>query len=230
MFTGIIEEMGIVQSVAEGSKSAVLTVQADKVLNDSKIGDSIAVNGVCLTVTSIHGGLFKADVMAETLRRSSLGSLVRGSYVNLERAMAADGRFGGHIVSGHIDGTGSIVSMKREDNAVWVRIKTPSNILKFIVEKGSVAIDGISLTVAGLDDESFMVSVIPHTGSETTLLRKSAGDIVNLENDVIGKYVERLLFFKSIEETKNIGAFAKNSDNLNGKNDITIDFLRENGF
>ena len=230
MFTGIIEEVGTIQSVAEGSKSAVLTVQADKVLNDSKIGDSIAVNGVCLTVTSIHGGFFTADVMAETLRRSSLGGLVRGSYVNLERAMAADGRFGGHIVSGHIDGTGSIVSMKREDNAVWVRIKTPSNILKFIVEKGSIAIDGISLTVAGLDNESFMVSVIPHTGSETTLLKKSAGDIVNLENDIIGKYVERLLFFRDDKDKGNTEVSVSNIDVINKENDITIDFLRENGF
>ncbi len=230
MFTGIIEEIGTIQSIAEGSKSAVLTVQADKVLNDSKIGDSIAVNGVCLTVTSIHGRVFTADVMAETLRRSSLGSLVRGSNVNLERAMAAYGRFGGHIVSGHIDGTGSIISMKREDNAVWVCIKTSPDILKFIVEKGSIAIDGISLTVAGLDNESFMVSVIPHTGSETTLLKKSAGDIVNLENDIIGKYVERLLFFRDAKEESNSEISVSDLNISNKKNDITMDFLKENGF
>lgn len=218
MFTGIIEEMGIVSSIAEGSVSAVITIQASKVLEESKVGDSIAVNGVCLTVTSIHDKVFSADVMAETLRRSSLGSLSKGSLVNLERAMAADGRFGGHIVSGHIDGTGTIVSMKREDNAVWVTINTKQEILKYIVEKGSIAIDGISLTVAGLGEDTFSVSVIPHTGSETTLLKKSAGDIVNLENDVIGKYVDRLLNFNV------------NDNNNKSSPMLTMDFLTENGF
>lgn len=217
MFTGIIEEMGTVSSIAEGSVSAVITIQASKVLEESKVGDSIAVNGVCLTVTSIHDKVFSADVMAETLRRSSLGSLSKGSLVNLERAMAADGRFGGHIVSGHIDGTGTIVSMKREDNAVWVTINTKQEILKYIVEKGSIAIDGISLTVAGLGKDTFSVSVIPHTGSETTLLKKSAGDIVNLENDVIGKYVDRLLNFNV-------------NDNNKSSPMLTMDFLTENGF
>lgn len=216
MFTGIIEETGTVSSIAEGSLSAVITIQASKVLEGSSIGDSIAVNGVCLTVTSIHGGLFSADIMAETLRRSSLGSLSRGSLVNLERAMPANGRFGGHIVSGHIDGTGTIVSMKREDNAVWVEVSTKQDILKYIVAKGSIAIDGISLTVAGLDMDTFAVSVIPHTGAETTLLKKSAGDIVNLENDVIGKYVERLLSFRDKADTDT--------------SVITMDFLTKNGF
>ncbi len=215
MFTGIIEEIGTVSSIAEGSVSAIINIQASKVLKESKIGDSIAVNGVCLTVTSIHDKVFSADVMAETLRRSSLGNLSRGSLVNLERAMAANGRFGGHIVSGHIDGIGTIVSMKREDNAVWVTINTKQEILKYIVEKGSIAIDGISLTVAGLDEDTFAVSVIPHTGLETTLLKKSAGDIVNLENDVIGKYVDRLLNFNDKSETSPM---------------LTMDFLIENGF
>lgn len=221
MFTGIIEEMGTISSIAEGSVSAVITIQASKVLEGSKVGDSIAVNGVCLTVTSIHDKVFSADVMAETLRRSSLGSLSKGSLVNLERAMAADGRFGGHIVSGHIDGTGTIVSMKREDNAVWVTINTKQEILKYIVEKGSIAIDGISLTVAGLGEDTFSVSVIPHTGSETTLLKKSAGDIVNLENDVIGKYVDRLLNFNLNDSNK---------DNNKSSPMLTMDFLTENGF
>lgn len=216
MFTGIIEETGTISSIAEGSLSAVITIKASKVLKGSQIGDSIAVNGVCLTVTSIHGGLFSADVMSETLRRSSLGILSRGSLVNLERAMPADGRFGGHIVSGHIDGTGTIVSLKREDNAVWVEISAGQDILKYIVEKGSIAIDGISLTVAGLFTDTFAVSVIPHTGSETTLLKKSVGDIVNLENDVIGKYVGRLLSFKDKADTDTPV--------------LTMDFLAENGF
>ncbi|MFR2011548.1 MAG: riboflavin synthase, partial [Christensenellales bacterium] len=177
MFTGIIEETGKVEAVAKGSNSAVITIAAVKVLEDTKIGDSIAVNGVCLTVTSISGRKFSADVMAETLRRSSLGSLKHGSMVNLERAMAANGRFGGHIVSGHIDGVGVISSFEKEDNAVWVEIETPAKILRYIVEKGSITIDGISLTVAKLTDSSFAVSVIPHTGEETTLLNRNPGDI-----------------------------------------------------
>ena len=159
IFTGIVEETGKIESVANGNKSAIITIIADKVLKGTKIGDSIAVNGVCLTVTSISGNKFTADVMAETIRRSSLGTLKHGSKVNLERAMAADGRFGGHIVSGHIDGTGVIRSLEREDNAVWVEIETPDKLLKYIVEKGSIAIDGISLTVAKLTDDSFSVSV-----------------------------------------------------------------------
>lgn len=193
MFTGIIEEVGSIRSVVKGSRSAVLSVAAETVLAGTKVGDSIAVNGVCLTVTGLTRGGFEADVMAETLRRSSLGQLSRGSMVNLERAMAADGRFGGHIVAGHIDGTGTVRSMKREDNAVWVEVQTTPEILRYIIEKGSIAIDGISLTVAGLTEDSFLVSVIPHTGQETTLLQRKQGDIVNLENDMVGKYVERLL-------------------------------------
>ena len=200
IFTGIVEETGKIESVANGNKSAIITIIADKVLKGTKIGDSIAVNGVCLTVTSISGNKFTADVMAETIRRSSLGTLKHGSKVNLERAMAADGRFGGHIVSGHIDGTGVIRSLEREDNAVWVEIETPDKLLKYIVEKGSIAIDGISLTVAKLTDDSFSVSVIPHTGEETTLLAKKPGDIVNLENDIVGKYVERLLNFNTSQK------------------------------
>ena len=195
MFTGIIEEVGTICSVTKGSQSAVLTIEASQVLEGTKIGDSIAVNGVCLTVTTMTTQKFTADVMAETLRRSSLGSLKRGSQVNLERAMAADGRFGGHIVSGHIDGTGEIASLTREDNAVWVRISTPQPLLKYIVKKGSIAIDGISLTVADVTDTDFSVSIIPHTGAETTLLTRKKGDIVNLENDMIGKYVDKLLSF-----------------------------------
>ncbi len=223
MFTGIIEETGIVNSVAEGSLSAVITIQAAKVLEGSHVGDSIAVNGVCLTVTSIHGGFFTADVMAETLRRSSLGKLSKGSRVNLERAMPAGGRFGGHIVSGHIDGTGTVVSKVKEDNAVWVTISADKSILKYIVLKGSVAIDGISLTVAALNDDggTFSVSVIPHTGEETILLKKAVGDIVNIENDVIGKYVGRLLNYRESSDCNTAPG---------GTPEITMDFLAENGF
>lgn len=223
MFTGIIEETGIVNSVAEGSLSAVITIQAAKVLEGSHVGDSIAVNGVCLTVTSIHGGFFTADVMAETLRRSSLGKLSKGSRINLERAMPAGGRFGGHIVSGHIDGTGTVVSKVKEDNAVWVTISADKSILKYIVLKGSVAIDGISLTVAALNDDggTFSVSVIPHTGEETILLKKAVGDIVNIENDVIGKYVGRLLNYRESPDCNTAPG---------GTPEITMDFLAENGF
>ncbi|MBQ2320764.1 MAG: riboflavin synthase [Lachnospiraceae bacterium] len=226
MFTGIIEEVGTIDKIANGSKSAVLFIKASKVLEDTKLGDSIAVNGVCLTVTSIKGDTFTADVMAETLRRSSLGSLSKGSKVNLERAMAANGRFGGHIVSGHIDGTGRIASMVREDNAVWVEINAPADILKYIVMKGSITIDGISLTVAGLTEENFSVSVIPHTGEETTLLKKGAGDIVNLENDVVGKYVDRLLNYSS----STVNDLDKEADSKETGPDITMEFLRSNGF
>lgn len=192
MFTGIIEEIGTVRRIEHGAKGARLTIQAKTVLEDTRIGDSIATNGVCLTVVSMTGDSFSADVMAESLRRSSLGSLQGGSPVNLERAMAANGRFGGHIVSGHIDGTGTIASQKREDNAVWVKIKTPAPLLRYIVEKGSIAIDGVSLTVAAVTDTDFSVSIIPHTGAQTILLGKKPGDPVNLECDVIGKYIEKL--------------------------------------
>lgn len=192
MFTGIIEEIGTVRRIEHGAKGARLTIQAKTVLEDTRIGDSIATNGVCLTVVSMTGDSFSADVMVESLRRSSLGTLQGGSPVNLERAMAANGRFGGHIVSGHIDGTGTIASQKREDNAVWVKIKTPAPLLRYIVEKGSIAIDGVSLTVAAVTDTDFSVSIIPHTGAQTILLGKKPGDPVNLECDVIGKYVEKL--------------------------------------
>jgi riboflavin synthase, alpha subunit len=217
MFTGIVEEKGKVSHMQLGGESGVIAVKARKVLEGTKIGDSIAVNGVCLTVTSLQPDGFTADVMAETIRRSSLGSCKAGSQVNLERAMAADGRFGGHIVSGHIDGTGVIKSMIREENAIWVRIETSKDILHLIVEKGSICIDGISLTVAKLDESSFDVSVIPHTGEETTLLGKNAGDIVNLENDVIGKYVERLLGIKTSKTEKQ-------------ESKITMEFLETFGF
>ncbi|MDE6025234.1 MAG: riboflavin synthase [Lachnospiraceae bacterium] len=202
MFTGIVEEMGIIKSIDKGAKSARLTICGEVVTKDSHIGDSIAVNGICLTVTSIKGNCFTADVMAETMRRTSLGGLAPGSKVNLERAMTLNGRFGGHIVSGHIDGTGTVSRLEREDNAVWVTVNTTEAILKYIIEKGSIAIDGISLTVAYVDSSCFKVSIIPHTAAETTLLSKKAGDIVNLENDVIGKYVEKLMSYGKSNENK----------------------------
>ncbi len=219
MFTGIVEEVGTVKGIKKGVKSAELLICGNVVTEDSKIGDSIAVNGVCLTATSISGNTFTADVMAESMRRTALGELSVGSKVNLERAMAANGRFGGHIVSGHIDGTGRITDFKREDNAVWVTIEAERKILKYIIEKGSIAIDGISLTVAYVDDKSFKVSIIPHTAGETTLLTKKPGDRVNLENDVVGKYVEKLLAFSDDKTEK------KESNS-----GINANFLMEHGF
>lgn len=202
MFTGIVEEMGTIAGIQKGAKSAVLTIQAEKVFSDLHIGDSIALNGVCLTVTSFSGNTYTADVMNETLRRSSLGSLTIGSKVNLERAMAANGRFGGHIVSGHIDGTGTITKVEKDDNAIWYTIAAEENLMKYIVEKGSIAIDGISLTVAKRSDMDFAISMIPHTAKETVLSQKKPGDIVNLENDIVGKYIEQLMHYEKKEEKK----------------------------
>ena len=216
MFTGIIEETGVVRSVISGHNSGIIAIKANAVLDGTKLGDSIAVNGVCLTVTKISENEFCADVMPETLRRSNLGLLRLGDLVNLERAMAANGRFGGHIVSGHIDGMGAIKDIKNEENAVWVTISAPHDILRLIVEKGSIAIDGISLTVAAVGEQTFSVSIIPHTGSKTTLLNKKIGDNVNLENDIVGKYVEKLM------QPVNT---SKKSDSK-----ITFEFLRQNGY
>lgn len=216
MFTGIVEEKGEVMNFSSTGKSGKITIKARKVLERTRIGDSIAVNGVCLTVTSLQEHGFTADVMAETMRRSNLGLLQPGSKVNLERAMAADGRFGGHIVSGHIDGTGVVASMTREENAIWVKISAKPEILRYIVEKGSICIDGISLTVAKITNTDFSVSVIPHTGKETNLLEKNAGELVNLENDVVSKYVEKLLGFSNEK--------AEEDSNL------SMEFLKEYGF
>ena len=201
MFTGIVEEIGIVKSVID-SEFGSITIDAKKVLEDVHIGDSIAVNGVCLTVTSFNSHSFTADVMGETVRRTSLSQLNKGSSVNLERAMIASGRFGGHIVSGHVDSIGKISRMKRDGNSIRVTIDTSYDTLRYIVEKGSICIDGISLTVTNVDNVGFSVSVIPHTMSETTLLNKKVGDNVNLETDIIAKYTERLLSLKKIDENK----------------------------
>lgn len=205
MFTGIVEELGTVRSLAISGSSGQIRVKASKVLENTKIGDSIAVNGVCLTVVTLEPDGFTADVMAETVRRTSFAQLKNGSPVNLERAMAADGRFGGHIVAGHVDGTGKIRSLKREENAVWVTIEAGSEILDLVVEKGSITIDGISLTVAGLGEDYFQVSVIPHTGKETNLLGKKAGDLVNLETDIVGKYIRKLMGLEKKETEKTGG-------------------------
>lgn len=217
MFTGIIEEIGTIKNINTNGVSAQLNITSSLVLEGTKIGDSIAVNGVCLTVTSLTSNSFTADIMAETLRRSNLGNLLPQSKVNLERAMIANGRFGGHIVSGHIDGIGTIIETKPEGNAIWVKIKTSNEVLKYIIQKGSITIDGISLTVAKITDQDFSVSIIPHTAENTTLLQKKVGEIVNLENDIVGKYVEKLLSFQNINQEK-------------PQSRITEEFLRQNGF
>lgn len=215
MFTGLIEEVGEIRNIKQGSRSCILTIGCKDVLENTKIGDSIAVNGVCLTVTTLGAGEYTADVMSETIQRSSLGQLKPGARVNLERAMAADGRFGGHIVSGHIDGIGTVEAIMQDDNAVWYTVAAKPALLRYIVEKGSIAIDGISLTVASVDDYCFKVSIIPHTRQQTNLVDKKIGSIVNLECDVIGKYVEKLMQPKE-EEKK--------------ESRITEDFLRKYGF
>ena len=210
MFTGIIEEVGKIKNI-QGGTNYKLTIAASKILEDIHLGDSIAVNGICLTAISWDNGSFTVDVMRETLERTSLHRLRAGSFVNLERALAANGRFGGHIVSGHIDGTGEIINIRRDANAVWYKIKTSEKIMEFIIEKGSIAIDGISLTVAKVDRSAFYVSVIPHTLENTILLRKKTGDIVNLENDIVGKYI-------------------KTFTDKNSNSTLCESFLKSNGF
>lgn len=200
MFTGIIEEKGMISRIMKTASQAILTIKAKKVMEDIHIGDSIAVNGICLTVTSFSANEFQADVMHETLDRTSLKMLKPGSSVNLERAMAAGGRFGGHMVSGHIDGTGRITDIKEDSLAIWYTIETSPEILHYIVEKGSIAIDGISLTVAKVTQTTFAVSTIPHTRVVTTLGERRAGDLVNLENDIVGKYVEKFIYEKNTHE------------------------------
>lgn len=216
MFTGLIEEIGKLQNIVRGAKSAQLTINASKVLKDVKIGDSICVNGVCLTVVCFSISSFSVDIMPETMRKSNLKNLQHGSKVNLERALKLGDRFGGHIVSGHIDGIGYITAMEEEDNATWVKIEASPDIMKYVIKKGSIALDGTSLTVASVGDKSFHVSLIPLTKEETTLLSKKIGDEVNLECDMVGKYIERFTTFKQDEDPS--------------KSVIDMNFLKENGF
>ena len=215
MFTGMVEELGIVRAVRRGRASSVLSIGARRILSDLRIGDSVAVNGVCLTAAAKDDGGFIADVMHETLKRSSLGALSVGSHVNLERAMAVGGRFGGHIVSGHIDGTGIITAIHTDENAIWYTVSAGRDLLRHIVEKGSITIDGISLTVAAVGESWFAISAIPHTVAVTILGEKRMGDTVNLETDMIGKYVEKLVCPKAEQQPKNT---------------ITMDFLSKYGF
>ena len=216
MFTGIIEELGTIRGVSLTKNGGELQIAATTVLGGTKLGDSIAVNGTCLTVTKLEKDGFTAFVMAESLRRTNLGNLKRGSVVHLERAMAADGRFGGHMVTGHIDGQGTFLPQKPEGQAVVLTIGADPEILSGIVEKGSIAIDGTSLTVMDVGKDSFRVGIIPHTGGHTALLDRPKGYACNLETDVIGKYIQKFL--------------AKNTESTPKKSTLTMDFLRENGF
>ena len=215
MFTGLIEEIGEIKSIQKGTKSARITIKAEKIFEGTKLGDSISTNGVCLTVTELNKNSFSVDVMAETIRNSNLGKLKPGSYVNLERALKLSDRLGGHMVSGHIDGTGTIVDFYNEENATWVSIETTVDILKYIVHRGSITIDGISLTVAYVDENIFKVSIIPHTKGETTLVMKKTSDEVNLECDMTAKYIEKLLKYGEVPKKKK---------------SISMDFLEKNGF
>lgn len=214
MFTGIVEEIGIIEKISISDWGSI-KIKAKKVLEELHIGDSIAVNGVCLTVINFSKESFTADVMAETVHKSNLISLQYKSYVNLERAMKADGRFGGHIVTGHIDAIGTIKEIKQDGNAKRIFIQAEKETLKHIVSKGSIAIDGISLTVVSVSDNFFEVSVIPHTREQTTLLTKQKGAIVNLETDILAKYIEKLLCFQEKQESKS---------------SLTLDYLQKCGF
>jgi riboflavin synthase len=215
MFTGIIEELGVVQKLEALKDSARLTLEARQVLTESKLGDSIAVNGVCLTVTDLRQNLFSVDIMFETLRKTNLQELKTKDKVNLERALQLQTRLGGHLVSGHVDGTGQIASIQRIGIASVYAIRTDEKITRYLLPKGSVAIDGISLTVVDVGEHHFTFSLIPHTFTHTTLGFKGIGSTVNLETDLIGKYVARFLqpAIKSPEKT-----------------DLTFDFLTEHGF
>ena len=217
MFTGLIEELGTIMSKTEDGRSSKLTIKASKVLEDVRIGDSISTNGVCLTVTHFTKDHFTVDVMPETMMRSNLKMAKSGTVVNLERALRVGDRLGGHMVSGHIDGQGIVIAITREDNAVWYQISAPPSILKYIIEKGSVALDGISLTVADVNFETFKVSIIPHTLKETTLEKRKVGDAINIECDAFGKYVERIAAFATEDHTKK-------------RSKLDMDFLSEHGF
>ena len=215
MFTGLIEEIGTVQQIVRGKESCRLTVQCRAALDDCKIGDSIAVNGICVTVTAIGSEAFTADIMPETMRRTTLDRLRVGNAVNLERALKLSDRIGGHLVSGHVDGIGAIIGRDDEENAIRLTIEADADVARYIVVKGSVALDGVSLTVASAAGNRFAIALIPHSADATILGRKRVGDAVNIECDVIGKYVEKLL---------------GGMPDAPRQRDISLDFLQQHGF
>lgn len=194
MFTGIVEELGKVQDIKHESPNSVqLTIQASTITSDINMGDSIAVNGICLTVTDYSKEAFSLDVMPETIKATSLHALKAGSPVNLERAMPANGRFGGHFVSGHIDGTGKVMRKERQENAIYYDIKITEEFQAYLLKKGSIAVDGVSLTIFEVDGQTFTISLIPHTVSQTVLGEKGVGDVVNIEYDMLAKHVEQMI-------------------------------------
>ncbi|MCY9376300.1 riboflavin synthase subunit alpha [Bacillus spizizenii] len=215
MFTGIIEETGTIESMKKAGHSMALTIKCSKILEDVHLGDSIAVNGICLTVTDFTNNQFTVDVMPETVKATSLNELSKGSKVNLERAMAANGRFGGHFVSGHVDGTAEITRIEEKSNAVYYDVKMDPSLTKTLVLKGSITVDGVSLTIFGLTEDTVTISLIPHTISETTFSEKTIGSKVNIECDMIGKYMYRFLHKANENKTQQ---------------SITKAFLSENGF
>lgn len=217
MFTGIVEEIGRVKAIAHGSNSSRLQIEAKRVLENTRIGDSIATNGMCLTVSALDSHSFSADVMAQSLRKSTMGQLKTGSRVHLERALSLETRLGGHLLSGHVDCMGTITAKWQEGIAQWVRIQIPNQYLKYVILHGSIAIDGISLTVAQLYEDGLAVSTIPITQQDTLLVDKKIGEAVNIETDMLAKYTERLLTHQSQgEDTKSSG--------------VDMDFLSKNGF
>lgn len=230
MFTGLIAELGTVERMAEGSTSCQLAVRARKILPGVKIGDSIAVNGVCLTVVHLRGDTFTADVMPETVRRTTLHLLQPGDKVNLEKALRPTDGLDGHIVQGHVEGIGTIQQIVPEGNALVYRIQTPRELLPYIVEKGSIAVDGISLTVTETDDTGFGVSLIPHTAKMTTLGYKSVGDAVNLETDILARYVEKMLGFHKREKGVNERQTVSAGEKSDSDSELTEEFLLKYGF
>lgn len=214
MFTGIIEDKGIVEMVKPSEKSATLTIRSEEIVSDLKVGDSVSVNGVCLTVTTFDKSRFTVDAVPETMTRSNLGILKAGSMVNLERALQVGGRMGGHMVSGHVDAQGEIRKIDNDENAVWFTIGVDAEQIRYLIPKGSVAVNGISLTVVDVEEDRFTVSVIPHSLSETTLNEMKTGDRVNIEVDMTAKYIERFLAFRESGE----------------KEKVSMDYLKENGF
>ncbi len=219
MFTGIIERFGTIKRITSRQEGRILTIATDRVLEGTKIGDSIAVNGACLTVTSIAGNVFTVDMAPETVDRTTFKHAAAGTRVNIERALRLSDRLDGHLVSGHIDGTGRISSMTKRSNAVIVMVDVEKKLAADMIEKGSVAIDGISLTINQCSDTDFEVSIIPHTADITTIGQKSAGDAVNIETDMIGKYIRKMM-------QTGMSASKAPSD----KRDISLDLLARNGF
>lgn len=214
MFTGIVEDLGTIKEMKQVSGQAVeMTIESEKIVEDMQLGDSISVNGICLTATEFDDKQFKVEAMPETIKSTSLKLLDKGLKVNLERAMAAGGRFGGHFVSGHVDGIGTITRKQSVENAIYYDVEIPEHFMDLILHKGSITVDGISLTVFAVDGNSFTISLIPHTAKETVLGDKGVGDIVNIECDMLAKYVKQLL---NHSEEKNTG--------------VTKEVLQENGF